>query len=116
MVDYYITIGIFLCCLYGFVLFSWWWVKLGDASSIFKCMTFMYLGFSIDRIYSILTYKFFIKNMPDIFITEPLFSTTLWRLRSLLLFITLFIIQFILTRRIIVTRKGSIQYHRRAND
>lgn len=37
-------IGNAMLCLYAFVLFAWWWWKLGKASYMFKYLTVLFLS------------------------------------------------------------------------
>ncbi len=104
MYDYYITVAIFLTCIYGFLLFSWWWWKLRKASAVFMCVTFMFLSIAIYTGYGILTYHYFFKHSIEIF-KEPLFSTVLWKIRSTPLFITVLIIVILMTVRVLKHRK-----------
>ncbi len=103
MCDYCITICLFLTCLYGFILFSWWWYKLRKASTVFICVTFMFLSLLVDSGYSILAYQYlFLHNIE--FLDDPMFSTILWKVRSTPLFLTVFVIVVLMTIRVIKNR------------
>lgn len=97
-----LILGTFLGA-YGFLLFMWWWIKVGSATEVYAYVCFLFgaaalmMGFGVAsrlilELYGMETYYAFIHSTP-------------WILKSIPLLIVMFLIVLRMTVRVIRTRQ-----------
>jgi len=105
MVDYTLILYAILAllCYYGFLLFIWEWIRLKKASSVFKNLTFLWLGLGIQYTINYLA-RYQINNNNSYKEVMDVFSTW-WPLRLILPLIIILIFLSSMTYRAFVIRR-----------
>jgi hypothetical protein len=90
--------------LWGLGLFSWWWVKTQRItherpSSVYMCLWVIFLGESWDAFMS-LYMRGIVLNL-HLNTVQPFFMSWIWTMRTLPIILGMFIIDFLMTYRII---------------
>ena len=81
--------------LYGVILFSWWWIKKKNASFMFICVIFLFIGNVVEK--SLTLYS---RVMMNFFQSPPLRDTVQWAYRGTIEMVVVYFVVIYMTLRV----------------
>jgi hypothetical protein len=91
-----------IICLYGFILFAWWWRRIGSATEVYAYMTFLYLTATIPLGVGVWQ-RWLYHNQPEFH--DYYIHSNWYGIRTIPLIIALILITGRMTQRVIRTRQ-----------
>ncbi len=70
-----------LVSLYGFILFSWWWVKIGEVSDVYAYVTYLFASLVFINAPQAYVRYVFVESGTNV-IYDSIVTSTIWTLRS----------------------------------
>jgi hypothetical protein len=101
-------------CIFGLILFSWWWWKIKKATAIYVIIMFLFFAEVVEKS-SVLFIRLFAIESGNHILFYNLINNWWWKYISLPTTITYTLVVFLMTYRIIKTKKAIEIFKERVN-